>query len=158
MAKKTNNKDRFAKTVNIKNRRASYEFSFIDKYIVGMVLKGSEIKSIRESKVNLQDAHCVIFNNELFIRNMHISPFSHGTIENHDENRERKLLLKKKDILKIGSKLEEKGLTLIPLRLFITDRGFAKMEIALSKGKKVHDKRGDIKEKDLKREMDRIKF
>ena len=158
MAKKNNTKSRFAKTVNIKNKRASFEFSFIDKYIAGIVLKGSEIKSIREAKVNLQDAHCVIFKDELYIRNMHISPFSHATLENHEENRERKLLLQKKEIQKIASKLEEKGLALIPLRLFITDRGFAKMEIALSKGKKTHDKRSDIKEKDIKRELDRIKF
>ena len=151
-------KQRFSSNVNIKNRKASYEYEFLEKYLAGMVLRGTEIKSIRESRVNLQEAYCTFYGDELWIQNMHISAYEEGNILNHEPLRQRKLLLKKKELRKLKTKLEEKGLTIIPIRLFITDRGFAKVEIALAKGKKIHDKRESIKEKDVKRELNRIKF
>ncbi|OEK05311.1 SsrA-binding protein SmpB [Roseivirga misakiensis] len=152
------NKPRFAKTVNIKNRKASYEFEFIDKYVAGIQLLGSEIKSIRESLVNLQDAYCFFKKDELFVKQLHIAPYAQGSHYNHESDRERKLLLNKREISKLSEKSKEKGLSIIPTRLFITDRGFAKLEIVLGRGKKLHDKRDSIKEKDMKREMERIKF
>lgn len=156
MSKK--DKGRFSDDINIKNKRAKYEFEFIDTYLAGLVLKGTEIKSIREGKVNLQDGHCYFKQGELFVKNVHISPYTQGSFYNHTEDRERKLLLKRQELNKLESKMNEKGLTIIPLRLFINDRGIAKMEIALARGKKLHDKRDSIKERDVKREMDRMKF
>lgn len=156
MSKK--DKGRFSNDINIKNKRAKYEFEFIDTYMAGLVLKGTEIKSIREGKVNLQDGHCYFKSGELFVKNVHISPYVQGSFYNHTEDRERKLLLKRQELNKLESKMNEKGLTIIPLRLFINDRGIAKMEIALARGKKLHDKRDSIKERDVKREMDRMKF
>lgn len=151
-------KGRFSNSVNIKNKKAGFEFEFIDKYVAGLVLKGTEIKSIKEGKASLQEAHCFISNGEIFIKGMHISVYEQGTVYNHEPLRERKLLLNKQEINKLDKKGQEKGLTIIPLRLFINDRGFAKMEIALAKGKKIHDKRDSIKDKDIKREMDRNRF
>lgn len=151
-------KPRFAKTVNIKNRKASYEFEFIDKYVAGMQLMGTEIKSIRESLVNLQDAFCYFKKDELFVKQLHIAPYAQGSHYNHISDRERKLLLNKREISKLSEKSKEKGLSIIPTRLFISDRGFAKLEIVLGRGKKLHDKRDSIKEKDVKRELERMKF
>ena len=151
-------KKRFSNDINIKNRRAKYEYEFIDTYMAGIVLKGTEIKSIREGKVNLQDGYCYFKRGELFAKNIHISPYTQGSFYNHEEDRERKLLLKRQELVKLESKMNEKGLTIIPFRLFINDRGLAKMEIALAKGKKIHDKRDSIKDKDMKREMDRINY
>ncbi|MCG8474840.1 MAG: SsrA-binding protein SmpB [Cytophagales bacterium] len=155
---KNKEKTRFAKTVNIKNRRASFEFSFLEKFVAGMVLQGTEIKSIREGKVALGDAHCYIKNDELFVKQMHIAQFSEAKHFNHEETRERKLLMHKREIKKLEKKLQEKGLTIVPIRLFISSKGFAKLEIALAKGKKLHDKRNDIKDKDLKRDMARMRY
>lgn len=152
------NKERFARTVNIKNRKASYEFEFLDKYVAGMQLMGTEIKSIRESLVNLQDAFCYFQGNQLFVKQLHIAPYAQGTHYNHISDRERKLLLNKRELSKLSEKSKEKGLSIIPTRLFITDRGFAKLEIILGRGKKLHDKRDSIKDKDLKRDLERIKF
>ena len=146
-------KSRFTNKVNIRNKRASYEYEFIDKYVAGLVLKGTEIKSIREGKVNLQDGYCLFLNSELFIKNMHISPYKQGSHYNHEPTRERKLLLSKKELGRLKKKSEEKGLSIIPVKLFTNDRGFAKLEIALARGKKLHDKRQSIKEKDLKQEL-----
>ncbi len=151
-------KKRFSNDVNIKNRKASFEYAFIDKYIAGIVLKGTEIKSIKEGKASLQEAYCYIHNEEIYIKGMHISVFSEGTYNNHDPLRERKLLLSKAEIRKINAKFTEKGLAIVPLRLFVNGRGLAKLEIALAKGKKIHDKRDSIKEKDLRREMERSKY
>ena len=151
-------KQRFSSSVNIRNRKASYEFSFIDTYTAGMQLQGTEIKSIREGKVNMQDAFCYFKGEELFVKQMHISPYTQGTHYNHVSDRERKLLLNKKELEKLNAKSQEKGLAIIPTRLFINDRGFAKLEIALAKGKKLHDKRDSIKDRDTKRELDRMKF
>lgn len=149
---------RFEKVVNIKNKKANFEFEFIDTYVAGMVLKGTEIKSIREAKVSLTEAFCVFYEGELFIRQMHISPYSMASSYNHVAVRDRKLLLQKKELVKLQTKSQEKGLAIIPVRIFITDRGKAKLEIALARGKKNHDKRQDMKEKDAKRELQRMAF
>ena len=151
-------KKRFSNDINIKNRQASFEYEFLDKYIAGLVLQGTEIKSIKEGKVNLQDGYCYFSNGELFVKSINISPYAQGTHYNHEPTRERKLLLKRSEIKKLESKVEEKGLTLIPLRLFINERGYAKLEIVLAKGKKTFDKRQSIKERDVKRELNRLKF
>lgn len=151
-------KQRFAKDVNIKNRQASYEYELLDKYVAGIVLTGTEIKSIREGKINLQDGYGYFNNGELYVKGVNISPYTQGTHYNHEATRERKLLLKKSELKKLEARTEEKGLTLVPTRLFINDRGFAKMEIAVGRGKKMHDKRDSIKERDAKRELNRMKF
>jgi SsrA-binding protein len=151
-------KGRFTNDINIKNKQASFQFELIEKLVAGIALMGTEIKSIREGKVNLQDGFCYFNNGELFTKGINITPYSQGTHYNHEAARERKLLLKKSEILKLESKVEEKGLTLIPTRLFITERGFIKLEIALARGKKLHDKRDSIKERDVKRELSRLKI
>ena len=151
-------KERFSKTVNIQNRQARFEYEILDKYTAGIVLTGTEIKSIREGKVNLQDGYCYFNQGEVFVKGVNISPYAQGTHYNHEATRERKLLLKKTEIRKMEGKIEEKGLTLVPLRLFINDRGFAKMEIAVARGKKLHDKRDSMRERDAKRELDRMKI
>jgi SsrA-binding protein len=141
--------------INIKNRKASFEFSFLDKYIAGLQLTGTEIKSIREGKANIADGFCVFLNGELWIRNVHIAEYKEGTYNNHIPKRDRKLLLNRQELRKLEGKLKDKGLTIIPLRLFINENGFAKLEIALAKGKKLYDKREDIKKKDVERETAR---
>ncbi len=142
-------------TINIKNKKASFEFAFIDHYTAGIQLTGTEIKSIREGKANINDAFCVFTKNELHIRNMHISHYFNGTYNNVDEKRDRKLLLNKQELNKLQGKLKDQGLTIVPLRLFISDKGYAKLDIALAKGKKLYDKRDDIKKRDTEREMQR---
>jgi SsrA-binding protein len=149
---------RFSNAINIRNRQAGFEYELLDKYTAGMVLMGTEIKSIREGKVNLQDGYCYINNGELFVKGINITPYAEGTHYNHEATRERKLLLKRSEIKKLESKVEEKGNTLIPTRLFINEKGLAKLEIAVARGKKLHDKRDSIKERDAKRELDRLKI
>jgi SsrA-binding protein len=149
---------RFSNDINIRNRQAGFEFELIDRYTAGMVLTGTEIKSIREGKVNLQDGYCYVNNGELFVKGINITPYAQGTHYNHEAARERKLLLKRSEIRKLEGKVEEKGLTLVPTRLFINERGIAKLERAIGKGKKLHDKRDSIKERDAKRELDRLKL
>ncbi len=149
-------KERFSGNINIRNRQATFNYELLDKYVAGMVLKGTEIKSIREGRANLQDGYCFINNGELFVKGINITPYAQGTHYNHEPARDRKLLLKRDEIKKIENKLE-KGLTLIPVRLFINERGYAKLEIALARGKKMYDKRQSIRDRDVKRELDRIK-
>lgn len=151
-------KEKDLNNINIKNKKARFEYHFIDKYVAGLVLQGSEIKSIRDGKVNLQASHCVIHNGEAFVKEMHISPYKQASHYNHEPKRERKLLLSKREIKKLAAKSQEQGLTIVPIRLFVTNRGLAKLEITLAKGKKIHDKRHDIKEKDQKRELARLKL
>jgi SsrA-binding protein len=151
-------KQRFTNHINIKNRQATFNYELLDKFIAGLVLKGTEIKSIKEGKANLQDGYCYLDRGELFVRGINITPYAQGTHYNHDPSRERKLLLKRSEIKKLESRMVEKGLALVPTRLFVNDRGYAKLEIALAKGKKQFDKRQSIKEKDLKRELNRVKF
>lgn len=143
--------------VNIKNKKASFEYAFIEKFTTGIVLTGTEIKSVRDGKANIGEAYCYFDNNdELFIKNMHISEYKMGNIHNHDPLRVRKLLLKSKELKKLHKQVKEKGLTIVPVRLFISARGWAKLEIALAKGKKTQDKRESIKERDSKRELQRV--
>lgn len=146
---------RFSGSVNVRNKRAWFEHEILDKYVAGIVLKGTEIKSIREGKVNLQDGYVYFTGTGAFVKGINITPFSEGSHYNHEAERERKLLLKKSEIQKLKARVEEKGLTLLPLRLFISDRGYAKLEIALGRGKKLFDKRETIKKRDAKRELDR---
>jgi SsrA-binding protein len=142
-------------TINIKNKRASFEYAFIDKYVAGIQLTGTEIKSIREGKSNINDGFCVFQKEELYVRNMHVAPYFDGTYNNVEEKRDRKLLLNRKELNKLAGKLKDQGLTIIPLRLFINEKGLAKLEIALAKGKKLFDKREDIKKRDTERENNR---
>jgi SsrA-binding protein len=141
--------------INIRNKRASFEYSFLEKYNAGMVLGGTEIKSIREGKASIAEAFCVLINGELWVRNMNINEYSKGTHYNHEPKRDRKLLLSKQELKKLSVKLKDQGLTIIPLRVFLSDSGYAKMEIALAKGKKLYDKREDIKKRDVERETSR---
>ena len=149
---------RFSNAINIRNRQAGFEYELLDKYTAGMVLMGTEIKSIREGKVNLQDGYCYLNDGEVFVKGINITPYAEGTHYNHEATRERKLLLKRSEIKKLESKVEEKGHTLVPTRLFINEKGLAKLEIAVARGKKLHDKRDSIKERDAKRELDRLKI
>jgi SsrA-binding protein len=141
--------------IDIRNRKASFEYSFIDKYIAGMQLTGTEIKSIREGQANINDAFCVFLKDELYVRNMHIKHYFNGTYNNVEEKRDRKLLLNRQELNKLIGKLKDQGLTIVPLRLFISEKGYAKLEIALAKGKKTFDKREDIKKRDVERETSR---
>ncbi|MBL1410568.1 SsrA-binding protein SmpB [Sphingobacterium faecale] len=142
--------------INIKNKKASFEYHLIDRYVAGIQLLGTEIKSIREGKANINDSFCSFFDDGLYIRNMHIAEYSFGSFYNHESKRDRKLLLTKKELKKLRDKGEEKGFTIVPLRIFISERGFAKVEIALAQGKKDFDKRETIKERETKRELDRV--
>lgn len=141
------------KPVNIKNKKAYFNFEILDTFTAGMMLRGTEIKSIRLHKVSLGEAYCYFKDNELYIKNMNIAGYDFGTSYNHDPIRDRKLLLNKKELIKIQKKLEEKGLSIIPLRLFMSDRGFAKLDIGIGKGKKLHDKRESLKEKDAQKKI-----
>ncbi len=139
----------------IRNKKASHDYEFLEKYVAGIKLSGTEIKSIRLGKATLSDSYCVFNSGELFIRGMHISEYWWGNINNHDPDRERKLLLTSRELRKIERKVKESGLTIIVIKVFINDRGLAKAEIAISKGKKEYDKRESLKRKDAAREMDR---
>ena len=154
----TSEKSKFAKQVQIKNRKARFEYHFLDTYVAGLELTGTEIKSIRQSKVSLQEAYCYFKADELYVKQMHIAAYTEGSHFNHDPVRERRLLLTRKELGKLQDSLKEQGLTIIPSRLFINDRGWAKLEVAVAKGKKLYDKREDIKKKDTKRELDRLKL
>ena len=142
-------------SINIKNKKARFEFEFIETYTAGIVLTGTEIKSIRSSKASIAESYGVLVNQEIIIRNMYVQLYDNGTHYNHVPRRDRKLLLNRTEINKIERKIKAKGLTLVPVSLFINNKGLAKLEIALAKGKKIHDKREDLKQKDAKREIER---
>ena len=142
------------KKVITTNRKAFHDYTIFEKYVAGIVLTGTEIKSVRKNAINLKDSFCKIEDGEIFLYNCHISPYEQGNRYNHKAERTRKLLLTKKEILKMHSKIKKDGYTIVPLEVFIT-KGFAKVEIGLAKGKKLHDKRDDIAKKDHQREMDR---
>ncbi len=142
--------------VHIKNRKAKFNYELLDTFEAGLKLLGTEIKSIREGKASLQEAYCYFEGeNKLWVKNMHIAEYSHGNINNHEPLRERLLLLHKRELTKLSSEVEKGNRTIIPVSLYINDRGLAKMKIALAQGKKTYDKRESIKERDVKREMDR---
>ena len=141
--------------MEIKNRSAYFEYFIDDKYTAGMVLTGTEVKSLRSGKASFNDSYCIFNNGELWIKSFHIAEYKFGTTNNHEPLRERKLLLSKRELKKIETKLKEKGYTLIPLRLFFNEKNIAKLEIGLGKGKKLHDKRETIKQRDTEREIKR---
>jgi SsrA-binding protein len=141
----------------IKNKKASHDYEFLEKYIAGIKLTGTEIKSLRMGKATMVDSYCFISEGELFMRGMHISEYWWGNINNHDPIRDRKLLLTKRELKKIDRKVKESGLTIIAIKVFINDRGLAKAEIAISKGKKEFDKRETLKRKDTERDLDRFR-
>jgi SsrA-binding protein len=141
----------------IKNKKASHDYEFLEKFVAGIILSGTEIKSLRLGKATLSDTYCFFNNGELFIKGMHIAEYWWGNLNNHDPLRERKLLLTSRELRKIEKKIKESGLTVIVIKVFINDRGLAKAEIAISKGKKEYDKRETLKRKDATREMDRMR-
>ena len=141
--------------INIKNKKARFEYNLLDKFIAGICLTGTEIKSIRNNQASIVEAYCVFEHGEVWIRNMYINAYENGSFYNHTPRGDRKLLLNKKEINKIEKFLKSKGNALIPTRMFINEKGWAKLEIATAQGKKTHDKRQDLKEKDDKRDMDR---
>jgi SsrA-binding protein len=141
--------------MEIKNRQAYFEYYIDDKYVAGIMLTGTEVKSLREGKASFNDSYCIFNKGELWLKSFHISEYSHGTVNNHDPVRERKLLLNKRELKKLEAKIKEKGYTIIPLRLFFNERNLAKLEIGLGKGKKLHDKRETIKQRDTERELKR---
>jgi SsrA-binding protein len=141
--------------INIKNQRASFDYEFIEEYTAGIVLTGTEIKSIRAGKASLVDAYCYFHGRELWVKGMYVAEYKLGTYYNHVERRERKLLLNRGELYRLERKTKESGLTIIPLRLFLNEKGLAKLRLALARGKKEYDKRESIKLKDARREMDR---
>lgn len=143
------------KQINVFNKRAKFEYHLLDTFTAGIVLSGTEIKSIRNGKASILEAYCVFQDGEVFIRNMHITAYENGSYYNHTPRSDRKLLLNRKEIGKIEKFLKDKGNTLVPLKMFLSDKGWAKLNIAFGQGKKLHDKRNDMKEKDDKRDMDR---
>jgi SsrA-binding protein len=145
------------KQIEIVNRRAKFEYQFVDTYEAGIVLQGTEIKSIRQGNANLSDAYCFFRDGELYIKSMYIAEYENGTYANHEARRTRKLLLHRRELKKLERRVKEKGMTIVPYRLYLSERGIAKLEIALSQGKKSYDKRQTIKERDSKREMSRMK-
>lgn len=144
---------RLKSDVNIKNRRATFDYAILDRYIAGIQLFGTEIKSIRESKASLADTYCQFANGELWVKQMHIAEYRFGSYANHEARRDRKLLLQKKELRKLERLTRDTGKTIIPLRMFINERGLAKMEIALCQGKHTYDKRQSLREQDDKREL-----
>lgn len=143
------------KSVNIQNKKARFEYELIDKFVAGLQLTGTEIKSIRLSKASIAESFCSFKENELYIIGMNIEEYSHGTYANHQPKRDRKLLLSRQELDKIQKKLKDVGLTIVPLKLFLSEKGWAKVEIAIAKGKKLHDKRNTIKDRDVQRDIDR---
>lgn len=144
--------------IHIKNKRARFDFDLLQSYVCGIMLTGTEIKAIRSGKAHINEAFCQMRKGELYVVNMHIAEYTYGTHYNHVPNQPRKLLLNKRELRQINKKITEKGLTIIPTLLFLSDRGLAKLEIAVAKGKKTHDKRQSLKDKDNKRELERIKL
>ena len=144
------------KNISIKNRKVTFEYELIEKFVAGIMLVGTEIKSIRGGKANLSDSYCQFINGALYVKSLHISEYEMGTCNNHIAKRDRKLLLNKKELLKLDKKVKESGLTIVLTKLFVNSKGLAKLEIALARGKKTYDKRESLKLKDSKREMDRM--
>lgn len=149
--------DKKTPNINIKNRRASFDYIVTESYTAGIVLTGTEIKSIRQSKASLVDTYCTFINDELWVKNMHVAEYFYGSYNNHAARRDRKLLLERKELRKLKEAVKNPGFTIVPMRLYINEKGLAKLVIALARGKHEYDKRESIKERDDKREMDRIR-
>lgn len=149
--------DKRVSNINIKNRRASFDYIVTETYTAGIVLTGTEIKSIRQSKASLVDTYCTFINDELWVKNMHVAEYFYGSYNNHAARRDRKLLLERKELRKLKQAVKNPGFTIVPLRLFINEKGLAKLVIGLARGKHEYDKRESIKERDDKREIDRIR-
>lgn len=145
-----------ANRINIKNKKAYFDYELIEKYVAGIQLQGTEIKSIRMGKVSLSDSYCIFHKNELYVRGLQIAEYAWASYNKHDPGRERKLLLNRKELNKLLRKVKESGLTIVALRIFINEKGLAKIEIALARGKKQYDKRETIKRKDTQRQMERL--
>ena len=143
-------------TVEIKNRRASFDYEFVERFTAGIVLSGTEIKSIRAGKASLVDSYCYFVGNELFVRNMNVAEYWWGSYNRHDPKRDRKLLLNKRELRKLQRATREKGMTTVAIKIFISEKGYAKLDIALARGKREFDKRESIKEKDMRRERERL--
>jgi SsrA-binding protein len=141
--------------MEIRNKNATFEYFIDDKFDAGMILTGTEVKALRDGRVSFNDSYCLIDHNELYIKGLHISPYEFGSYANHPPLRDRKLLLKKKELNRIIQKLKEKGLTIVPLKIYFNERGFAKIQIGLGKGKKLYDKRDSIKQRESEREIKR---
>ncbi len=146
-----------ANVINIKNRKAKFEYEILDKFIAGIKLAGTEIKAIRQGKASIAESFCEFNNHELFVINMTVEEYSHATHFNHDPKSARKLLMQRRELRKLEKEVKNSGLTIVPLRLFINDRGLAKLQIAIARGKKLYDKRETIKDRESKRRLDRIK-
>jgi len=147
-----------ANFIEIRNKKASYQYFLVEEFTAGIQLTGTEIKSIRQGKANIADAFCIFAGNEMFVKEMHIAIYTEGTIYNHEPKRDRKLLLTKRELKKFLTKVNEKGFTIIPTLLFINEKGLAKLNIALARGKHFYDKRETIKKKDIQRDMDRSAY
>ena len=143
-------------SINIKNRRATFDYEIVETFTAGIVLTGTEIKSLRQGKAGLTDTYCICQNREVWVKNMYIAEYSFGSYNNHTTHRDRKLLLNRKEIVRIAKACQQPGYSVVPLRVFINERGLAKMVIAIAKGKKSFDKRQSIKEREDKRTMDRL--
>lgn len=141
--------------IEIKNKKAYFEYFIVEEFEAGIMLTGTEIKSIKGGSANLSDAYCLFKDNELYLKSAFIAEYKYGNQQNHQERRDRKLLLKKQELKKLKRKLDEKGQTIVPLSFYVNERGLAKVKIALSKGKKSHDKRSSIRDKDQKRDLER---
>ncbi len=143
--------------INIKNKKATFEYELIEQFVAGLQLVGTEIKSIRGGKVSMGEAYCQFNQNELYVKNLHIAEYELGTCNNHIARRDRKLLLNRKELNKLEKKVKESGLTIVPVRMFVNEKGLAKLVISLARGKKTYDKRESLKQKDAQRDMDRMK-
>lgn len=157
MSNNKNNKKNTHNAVNIRNKRATFDYEILDTYTAGLVLAGTEVKSLREGKAGLTDTFCIFDKGELWVKNAYIAEYFYGTYNNHNSHRDRKLLLNRKELRNLANDSKEPGLTIVPLKLFFNDNGYAKMEIALCRGKKQYDKRDSIKEQESKRELDRAR-
>jgi len=144
------------KKIDIKNKKAYYLYEILETYTAGIQLLGTEIKSIREGKISFTDSYCIFLDNELWVKGLHISEYTYASHYNHEAKRQRKLLLTKKELRKLQKKIKEKGFTIIPLRIFINEKGFAKLDVGLARGKRLFDKREDLKARDNKRNLDRL--
>jgi SsrA-binding protein len=142
--------------IHIKNKKAKFEYELLEKFTAGMQLLGTEIKSIRDNKASIAEAYCAFQQEELFVKNLYIAPYEPAGGHGHEERRDRKLLLNKQELSKLRKKMKDQGMTIVPTLLFISDSGYAKLSIALAKGKKLYDKRESLKQKDIKRDIDRL--